>query len=199
MRRAPQRGYAVDAKTLCLGALMHRDASGYEIRKLFEDGPFNAIHDVSFGSIYPALTALLEREWATCCITEQDGRPDKKVYSITDAGRSAFLEAISTTPAPDKMRSEMLFILSFGDHLSRDHVVSLVDRYIDEYEQHLAAMQEYGTPEDFAPVHRFIHEFGATMYQTAVDYLKQHRAELTTLPETEDEITRPLKAVGDGR
>lgn len=189
----------MDAKTLCLGALMHDDASGYEIRKLFEDGPFSAIHDVSFGSIYPALTALLEREWVTCCVAEQDGRPDKKVYSITPAGRTAFLDAISKPPAPDKMRSEMLFILSFGDHLPRAHVLGLIDSYIVDYEDRLAAMKVCENGTELAPVSRFVHDFGQTMYETAVRYLRDRRADLIDSSNNRDDTVRPLKAVGGGR
>ncbi|MBT4740576.1 MAG: PadR family transcriptional regulator [Rhodospirillaceae bacterium] len=176
----------MDAKTLCLGALMHSEASGYEIRKLFEGGPFSAIYDVSFGSIYPALTVLLDREWATCCVAEQSGRPDKKVYSITPAGRVAFLEALSTTPAPDKMRSEMLFILSFGDHLPRTAVLDLIDRYIADYEDRLAAIDDCDD-DTLPPVRRFVHNFGITMYETALEYLRTHRADLVdeTTPATD--------------
>lgn len=168
----------MDAKTLCLGALMHSEASGYEIRKLFEGGPFSAIYDVSYGSIYPALTVLLDKEWATCCIAEQDGRPDKKVYSITPEGRAAFLDALGSTPAPDKMRSEMLFILSFGDHLPRKDVLTLIDRYIADYEERLAAVHDCRDDARVPTVRRFVHNFGITMYETALDYLRTHRADL---------------------
>lgn len=168
----------MDAKTLCLGALTHGSSSGYEIRKLFEDGPLSAIHDVSFGSIYPALNTLLEREWVTCDIAEQTGRPDKKVYSITPEGRTAFLDALSTTPAPDKVRSEMLFILAFGDLLPRSDVLVLVDQYIADYETRLAAAQSCDRQPDDAPVSRFVHQFGITMYETAVAFLREHRNDL---------------------
>ncbi len=168
----------MDAKTLCLGALMHDDASGYEIRKLFEDGVFSAIHDVSFGSIYPALTVLLERDWVTCRVAEQDGRPDKKIYSITPAGRAAFLDAISSPPAPDKMRSEMLFILSFGDYLPRADVIALIDRYLEEYEARLDALKSCTCAEDAPPVRTFVNDFGLAMYETAVTFLRKRRDEL---------------------
>ncbi|MEQ8509879.1 MAG: PadR family transcriptional regulator [Rhodospirillaceae bacterium] len=180
----------MDAKTLCLGALMDKDASGYEIRKLFEDGPFSAIYDVSFGSIYPALNVLLDREWATCCVAEQAGRPDKKVYSITPAGRYAFLEALSRTPAPDKMRSEMLFILSFGDHLSRSVVLNLVDRYIADYEERLSAINDCADTRNLSsPVRHFVHNFGVTMYEAALTYLRDHRAELVEINEVHTPLT----------
>ena len=189
----------MDAKTLCLGALMHKEASGYEIRKLFEDGPFNAVHDVSFGSIYPALTALLERGWVTCYVAEQDGRPDKKVYDITPIGRDAFLDAISTTPAPDKMRSEMLFILSFGDYLSKTTVLALIDKYIADYEVKLSAMQECGRDLDDHPVRQLVHDFGTTMYETAIGFLRKRKTDLMNTSETAGNAGERLAAVGGGR
>lgn len=190
----------MDAKTLCLGALVHGSCSGYEIRKLFEDGPLSAIHDVSFGSIYPALTVLLERGWVTCNVTEQSGRPDKKVYSITPKGRTAFLDALSTTPAPDKMRSEMLFILAFGDLLPRAEVLSLVDRYIADYETRLQAAQDCSDQREDAPVSRFVHAFGLTMYETAIKFLREHRTDLledeTPRPRAANDSYRPLSVLG---
>lgn len=190
----------MDAKTLCLGALIHGSASGYEIRKLFEDGPFSAIHDVSFGSIYPALTVLLERGWATCSITEQDGRPDKKVYSITPEGRTAFLEALTTTPAPDKMRSEILFILAFGDFLPQADVLSLVDRYIADYEERLAAALQCAEQGEAPLVRRFVHQFGVTMYKTAIQFLRDHQNDLLEqdpdMQTAANESHRPLAALG---
>ena len=39
----------MDAKILCLGALTCGDASGYEIKKIFEGAPFAHFHQVSFG------------------------------------------------------------------------------------------------------------------------------------------------------
>ena len=189
----------MDAKTLCLGALMYSDASGYEIRKLFEDGPFSTIHDVSFGSIYPALTALLEKGWVTCQVAEQNRRPDKKVYSITPEGRAAFLDALSTTPAPDKMRSETLFTLSFGDHLPQEKVLSIVDQYIADYESRLADMQQCDVNLDNAPVRRMVHEYGAIMYETAIRFLQERRILLADGLEEEHVTEQKIAAAGGGR
>ena len=172
------------------GCLDGQRGTGYEIRKLFEDGPFSAIYDVSFGSIYPALTVLLDRNWATCCVAEQDGRPDKKVYSITPAGRTAFLEALSRTPAPDKMRSEMLFILSFGDNLPRSVVLELVDRYIADYEERLAAVHDCADTSDSSrAVRQFVHNFGVTMYEAALTYLRDHRSDLVDSNQAQHTLT----------
>ena len=50
---------AMDVKTLCLGVLSRGAASGYEIKKQCEEGPFAHFYAAGFGSIYPALNSLL--------------------------------------------------------------------------------------------------------------------------------------------
>src|SRR5262245_954062 len=76
-------GMDMDARVLCLGALHFGDASGYEIKKLFEEGDFRFFYETSFGSIYPALSRMVEDGLALVSEQAQDKRPDKKVYSIT--------------------------------------------------------------------------------------------------------------------
>ena len=71
----------MDAKTLCLGALQFGDASGYEIKKMFEDGLLGHLHEASFGSIYPALTRLEEDGLATATAMAQD-KPEKLAGAI---------------------------------------------------------------------------------------------------------------------
>ena len=49
----------MNVRTLCLGVLSFGEATGYEIKKEIEEGPFSHFIEASFGSIYPALTQLL--------------------------------------------------------------------------------------------------------------------------------------------
>ena len=105
----------MNVRTLCLGILSLQEASGYEIKKDVEDGLFCHFIDASFGSIYPALTQLAGEGFVTVREQEQTGKPDKKVYSITEAGRNALAKAISVVPAKDKYRSEFLFQMLLQD------------------------------------------------------------------------------------
>src|SRR3546814_13530763 len=82
----------MDAKTLCLGVLSRGAASGYEIKKAFEEGPFSHFHQASFGSIYPALNALSADGLVAGRAQAQQKRPAKKIYSLTPKGRNARLE-----------------------------------------------------------------------------------------------------------
>lgn len=171
----------MDAKTLCLGALMHQDASGYEIRKMYEEGPFSCFHAVSFGSIYPALNQMLADGLVTVREMVQEGRPDKKVYAITERGRDAFIRGLNTEPAPDRFRSDMLYILAFGHLLAPDYRTALLDGYVAGYRQMIddinAAAADCG---DVPPGRRFVRDFGLAIYEAVVRYIAENRHILET-------------------
>ena len=50
----------MNVRTLCLGVLQFGEATGYEIKKIVEEGMFNHFIEASYGSIYPALTRQYE-------------------------------------------------------------------------------------------------------------------------------------------
>ena len=166
----------MDAKTLCLAVLSRGDASGYEIKKTLEDPPFSHFQDTGFGSIYPALGSLAQDGLVTGRAMPQEKRPDKKVYSITSAGRTALIDALGKMPGPDRFRSDFLFVLFLADQMSGAHLRRLIDERIALYEERIAAMEsrldEAGAVE---PGPGFVHGFGLTLYKSARDYLLANR------------------------
>lgn len=173
----------MDAKTLCLGALRMGPASGYEIRKLFEEGPFSHFHQVGFGSIYPALGMLLAEGKVRCEEAAQDGRPDKKVYHLTEAGLRAFDAALMKRPAPDLIRSDVLFMLFFAERLPPERVDALINAYAEAFRRSLSVLD---MPPDcvIPPGRRFVRGFGRAIYRAALDYIADHRHLLERTEET---------------
>ncbi len=167
----------MDTKTLCLGVLSRGDASGYEIKKAFEEGPLSHIHEASFGAIYPALTQLDEQGLVAGREMAQEKRPDKKVYSISEAGREALLGALMAPPARDKVRSDFLFILYFARMLDAPRLAELVDQRIAWYRDCLERM---GACDLSAchPAEALVHGLGRTVYEAAATYLEAHRERL---------------------
>ena len=100
----------MNTQTLILAILNAGDASGYEIKKFSSEGSFSHFVDISFGSIYPTLAKLEADGLVTGRSETQSGKPDKIVYSITDAGRAAFIGALSSPPQADKFKSEFLLV-----------------------------------------------------------------------------------------
>ena len=167
----------MDSKTLCLAVLLRGEASGYEIKKTLESAPFSHFQDTSFGSIYPALNRLTAEGLADCREEAQDKRPDKKVYSITEAGRQALTEALLVPPAPDRYRSDFLFVLFLGELLPAAHLARVIDERIALYQERIAHMEACDCqPSHAAPA--FVHGFGLAVYRAASDYLIRHRNDI---------------------
>ncbi len=166
----------MDVKTVCLGVLMFGDASGYEIRKMLEEGPFPHFQEAGFGSIYPALRALSRAGQVTCQEVVQPGRPAKKVYSITPAGRITFARSLLGDTARDRYRSDYLFKLFFAELLDAPTRARLIDEYGALYRDLIGRMKGdlTGVPEGA----RFVHGLGLAVYRAAVDYIDRNRDRL---------------------
>ncbi|MCF4164189.1 PadR family transcriptional regulator [Zavarzinia compransoris] len=169
----------MDIKTVCAGLLTFGEASGYEIKKLFEDGTFSGVYDASFGSIYPALTRLAEEGHVLCRAEEQQGRPDKKVYSLTPKGRAHFIAELSRGIQPDKVRSEFAIATIFAHLLPRAVIAAYIDQQIEEHRAALARLDLAECDPSSAMTNlRFAIGFGRVQLNAAIDYLESHRGML---------------------
>ncbi|BBK43150.1 hypothetical protein STVA_31700 [Allostella vacuolata] len=166
----------MDVPTLCLAALARGPASGYDIRKAFEDGPFAHFHEASFGSIYPALRRLAESGAVTVTAETQDGRPDRRIHALTDAGRRRLRQALLAAPKPDQLRSDALVILFFAHLIPAETAVAVLDGYLAHHRRLLSQLDcdELGA-ECETPGQRFVHGFGVAVYEAAVRYLENQR------------------------
>jgi PadR family transcriptional regulator, regulatory protein AphA len=169
----------MDARTLSLGSLGLGDASGYEIKKLYEEGDLSHFYAVGFGSIYPALTRLVEEGSAECFDQPQDKRPDKKVYRITRKGRRELIRSLAVQPGPDKIRSELCFLLLFANLLPAAQIEKLIDDRIAWYREQMAEIDasEAETPDASASA-RFLGGLGHAIYKAAADFMATHKSEI---------------------
>jgi len=179
----------MDVRTICLGLLSVADRSGYEIKKLLEEGPLGNFVDASFGSIYPALTRLREDGLVEFRTEEQSGRPDKKTYSISVRGRAVFRESLEGAMAPDRFRSDFMFVLMFADELSSERLNELIDERLDYYEGKIRKIRtEMGDETRAGPC--FVAGHAIAIFQAAKLYLEQNRQLLEQ--SSEHTQTKPL-------
>jgi PadR family transcriptional regulator AphA len=167
----------MDVRTICLGILTRGDATGYEIKKIFEDGGLQHFVEASFGSIYPALSRLTDEGQVSVREEAQEKRPDRKVYSITPDGRAAFVSALMKPLQEDRHRSPFVFAMLFSDQLPGSRIEALIDGYIAQGEQKLAQLKQKADGPLRAG-ERFAIELGRTMYESMVGFLRVHRADI---------------------
>lgn len=178
----------MDVKTLCLGALTLGDATGYEIRKLFEEGPFAHFYDAGYGSIYPALASLLEDGFVSVTEEQHVGRPDRKVYALTPVGLQRFKTALAEPPKPDRIRSENLLRFFFVDLMEPDDIRRVYDGYVAHFETMIAHMRGLD-PAGVAPGRLFARDLGLSFYEAVATYLRNGR----------DAFERDVLADGGGK
>jgi len=170
----------MDTRTLCLGVLTLGDATGYDIKKRFEHS-FRHFMAVSQAAIYPALRELNADGLVTCTRVEQEDRPARKVYTITEAGRQAFVEALVATPPRHEVRSSFLALVFFGHLLPHDKLIATLDRQLEDFEARIATCRAWlaeGDGEDIPPGMRFAAGFGVTVLSTACAYIRDNRGML---------------------
>lgn len=166
----------MDVKTLCLGLLTINEACGYDLKKEFE-AIFKHFYSAGYGSIYPALADLAENGLVSCREISQDGKPDRKTYSITETGRKAFDDALRNTNPQHKMRSEFLAMLYFADHMEADHLRTLMDDRVKELREavlHIDRIEKEWGPDTTVGA-QFVAGFGSAIAKAAADYIESNR------------------------
>jgi PadR family transcriptional regulator AphA len=102
-------------RVFILGLLTNRSMSGYGIRRFLRSLGW-LLGNPSFGTIYPALHALLEDGLATVEVVPHPTRPARKIYTITQSGQQALQEWIEQ-PVPNQagLRAFIMHLILTGN------------------------------------------------------------------------------------
>ena len=169
----------MDVRTICLGILTRGDATGYEIKRTVEQDGYQHFAEASFGSIYPALNRLPEEGLVSVHAEAQEKRPDRKVYTITQAGRGAFVASLMGPLPEDRHRSAFAFAMLFADLLPKERVSRMLAAHIAHTEERLAQLRR-ADAKLRREGERFANGLGQAAYTSILDYLRVHRAEIET-------------------
>lgn len=175
----------MNVRTLCLSILYEGEATGYEIRRLCVEGECSYFVEASFGSIYPALAKLEDDGLVVSRTEQQDGKPAKKVYSITDAGRAAFAQQLSEPLGEDVFRSPFLLFARFAHILPRDLVELRANEFLQTTIDGHRKLEEAISQHDCNPSDTWVINYGRAIMEVAERHLRSHMHELITLARAE--------------
>ena len=96
-----------------LGLLSHEDLTGYDIKKRI-DSAISFFWKGSFGSIYPALSAMEEAGQIRSYKADDSGSREKILYHITKKGTAVLKRWLNDEQASNELKYEMLLKLYFG-------------------------------------------------------------------------------------
>lgn len=166
----------MDVKTVCLGMLTDGPASGYDMKKCFESS-FGHFFPAGYGSIYPALATLARNGLVEFEEVPQEGKPDRKVYSITEKGREELMAGLGKPYPTHKIRSEFLAALWFAHLMTDEQIDSLIDNKLLEIDAFLKLIGEFqGCECDSVPKGaQFVAGFGEHMATAFRQYVENNR------------------------
>ncbi|CAM5627060.1 PadR family transcriptional regulator [Streptomyces tanashiensis] len=116
-----------------LGLLALRPASGYDIRKWMEGKGKYLSYDVQLPQIYRTLPRLVDNGWAEFDLDPREGRPDAKVYRLTQAGRDALLDWARSPyePSPRPADPDFQLRFLFAGQLGPEHAIAVLRTELD--------------------------------------------------------------------
>ena len=164
----------MNVKTLCLGTLCLTDATGYDIKKMFE-AAFNHFHSASYGSIYPALNQLQDEGLISLRVEPGERHPDRKIYSITERGRATLLDELTTCEPTEVVRSEFMVLMFFAHLLPTDRLAYLLDRMEAEYREKLAYLEVTRDEPGHTAGIRFTIDIGIAAIQSHLGVITEGR------------------------
>ena len=106
-----------------LGFLSYQPFSGYDLKKMF-DTSVQHFWAADQSQIYRTLNRLTEQGLAEMEKEVQEDRPDRKVYSITEAGRAALKEWLGAPPPMGAPHSAPLVQVFFAAQLSDEELLA---------------------------------------------------------------------------
>ena len=95
---------------------------------------------------------------------------DRRPYSLTEAGRTAFAEWVGREPGPESIRYPLLLTIAFGRHVPAERMTEFVSAHREAHVERLASYErahEEMLAEGADPYARATLEFGLT-YERAV-------------------------------
>lgn len=169
----------MDVKTVCLGMLTGGPASGYDLKKFFESS-FGHFFAAGYGSIYPALSSLAEQGLVQCEEIPQDGKPDRKVYSITAPGEKELMAALDNPSPGHKIRSEFLATMFFAHLMSTDQINTVLDNRVKQVDEFLKLIASLDLSESscWPPGASFVAGFGVAMAEACKKYIDENRDQM---------------------
>ncbi len=123
---------------IILGLLSYMPMSGYDLR-IFMNNSTSFFWSAELSQIYRELSKLEKLNYVSSRAEIQEGRPDKKIYSLTQEGYDAFVEWLKDYPKvlSNPGKNEFLVRIFFGAELRKEEMIMLFENYIKEHNKSL--------------------------------------------------------------
>ncbi|GAK01793.1 PadR family transcriptional regulator [Geomicrobium sp. JCM 19055] len=125
-----------------LGLLTTWEASGYDIKQEF-DGFVSVFWHSNLSQIYPELAKLENEGLIESRLVTQVGKPDKKLYQITESGKAEMIRWLSQPPTLPKRKDPFLMQAFFMDQLPLKDVLFQLQTFEREQKEKIEQMEQF--------------------------------------------------------
>ena len=166
-----------------LGLLTIQPMSGYDLGQVIPTSVGHFWRE-SYGQIYPNLKSLAAEGLVTAKTQRQKGKPDRRVYSITNRGREQLAKWLAVEPQPEIPRNELLLKLFFCAQVSPEIPIGYLERMVEEESAKLKQFRQIereiagNTNYPDAPYWRMTARFGQLEMQAHLRWATETLAEL---------------------
>jgi DNA-binding PadR family transcriptional regulator len=115
--------------------------SGYDLKRIF-DHTLAPMWGAAQSQIYKELRRMKELGWVEMEREEQEARPDRKVYSITEQGHAALRQWQTRSPGMLQLRDELLLKVLFGTFAAPGGIAQHLRASIATHEMNLLAYRQ---------------------------------------------------------
>jgi PadR family transcriptional regulator AphA len=176
---------AVSIRHFILGLLTRQPMSGYDIKRFLKSLSW-LIDSPSFGSLYPALHALLEDGLVTVEILSRQDKPPRKIYTITEKGRQALQEWMDRPIAPGVSLKAFVMRLILASNLSHASLIAYLEQRHNQVATHQLALEQtaQATDDDMDLGERLALDYGLAVAAAELAWLDRALTQLSEGPLT---------------
>lgn len=121
-----------DLETAILGLLYEEPQYGYQLEKTIEGWGMRNWTQIGFSSIYYVLKKLEKREMVTSKLEKVEGKPSRKVFTITELGRATMKETLTDLLSWNKKIINPFDLgLAYLNYLEPQEVIDCLENYIE--------------------------------------------------------------------
>jgi PadR family transcriptional regulator, regulatory protein AphA len=162
-----------------LGLLQQQERTGYDLKTNCFDRCIAHLWSADQAQIYRTLDKLVEQGWITCTIEIQHDRPNRKVYSLTEAGKAELIQWLQSPQPLPTLREPLLIQLFFAAQLPNEAIIHLLEQQLVARIEKLTECEkielptldnESATREQI--MQRLVLELVLRREQTYIDWLK---------------------------
>jgi len=140
----------MELRSTILAILSWKPLSGYDLKGMICDSEIY-YWSGNNNQIYKSLIELQNEGLVTHEIQLQEGKPAKKIYTISAAGLMELKRSLMAEPDLPEVRRGFLIQLAWSGSLSDDEVVSLLERYGEELSNRLMMLKSQAARKEIHP------------------------------------------------